>query len=225
MKVCTDACILGAYAAQIAKEDSTIARCLDIGAGTGLLSLMLAQQAPAGIDAIDIDVNAYEEGTSNFSLSPWQERLHYMHGDVRSYNANSPFDLIISNPPFYENELQSPTHTKNIAHHDEGLTLMELAKAVKRNLSTTGKFIVLLPVQRVEAFQDIIMKRQFHLQSKLVIRHSMRHAYTRAILVFANSVTIPSVQELIIKDEFNNYTSNFTDLLQAYYLCFDSAAK
>lgn len=221
MKVCTDACILGAYAAQLAAEDNQISRCLDIGAGTGLLSLMIAQRSAAIIDAIDIDINAFEEGNNNFNSSPWSKRLHYIHSDVISYHPNDTYDLIFTNPPFYEKELQSPHHFKNIARHDDGLTLQELAIAIDRNLSSAGKFILLLPFQRVDEFEEIATRLLFHLHTKISIRHSNHHPYSRVVMIFSRESTSPSIHELIIKDESNNYTPNFNSLLKDYYLLLD----
>src|SRR5258705_6346666 len=129
MKVTTDACLFGAWVAIEAgileSEDGSI---LDIGAGTGLLSLMLAQKTNVSIDSVEIDEAAAKQARENADASPWKERIFVMPGDAKymAYTLCKNFDIIISNPPFYENELASPDHHKNIAHHDGGLLLDEL---------------------------------------------------------------------------------------------------
>src|ERR1700749_3701473 len=113
MKVCTDACIFGAFAANIVRRTSNIIRILDIGTGTGLLSLMLAQQADVIIDAIEIDADAYQQAQDNFTASPWKERLTVINKDILAFTVNKKYDGIISNPPFFENDLLSDNQEKN----------------------------------------------------------------------------------------------------------------
>src|SRR4051794_22993532 len=100
MKVCTDACIFGAFVArQIANRNLAVSNILDIGTGTGLLSLMLAQKMTAAIDAIEIDKAAFEQAKQNFEQSPWKSRLTIINTDARHFNPGNKFDCIISNPP------------------------------------------------------------------------------------------------------------------------------
>ena len=217
MKVCTDACILGAYAASLV-TDLAISRCLDIGTGTGLLSLMLAQESNISIDAIDINENAVKQAKENFASSPWSSRLSAFTGDITTYTFPIKYDFIISNPPFYENDLASPDPSKNSAKHDSSLTLGELLGSIDKNLSATGSFIVLLPSHRVGMFTDIANQMSFHLRKKLMIKHSMGHSYFRGILLFSRDEGILIQQELSIRDEKNNYSSEFVELLKKYYL-------
>src|SRR5688572_17826532 len=122
MKVCTDACIFGAYAANIISNSaSQILKCLDIGTGTGLLSLMIAQKTRAIIDAIEIEEDAFIQAKENFSNSPWRQRLRAVHTDAKHLSTWVKYDFIVSNPPFYQNDLVSPLKTKNVAKHDTSL--------------------------------------------------------------------------------------------------------
>src|SRR6476620_3970566 len=120
MKVCTDACLFGAWvASEIRNED--LERVLDIGAGTGLLSLMIAQNSDAVIDAVEIDDHAYSQVVDNFSSSPWNDRLRVHHCSVQQFEPGCKYDLVISNPPFYEHSLRSPDSKKNMAMHSTHL--------------------------------------------------------------------------------------------------------
>src|ERR1700741_4578062 len=121
MKVTTDGCLFGSLVATLSKKEQPF-NVLDIGTGTGLLSLMFAQQQPhAHIDAIEIDKNAFEQASSNVSASPWHNRIKVLYGDARHFTFTTRYDVIISNPPFYENELKGNDDKKNVAHHGDHL--------------------------------------------------------------------------------------------------------
>ena len=217
MKVCTDACILGSYAAKLAKN-LQISSCLDIGTGTGLLSLMLAQDSAIKIDAIDIDKNAVSQAGENFEGSPWSNRLRAIFGDINVYTSPVKYDLIISNPPFYEDDLLSPHTSKNIAKHHGALRLQQLIDAIDLNLSPSGYFFVLLPFKRVTEFEEMSRQKNFFLHRKLLIRNSPLHPWYRAILFFARLEDKLMVEELVIRDKGNNYSDDFISLLKNYYL-------
>jgi tRNA1Val (adenine37-N6)-methyltransferase len=142
MKVTTDACLFGAWVVnKVKSEKSKIKSVLDIGTGTGLLSIMLAQKNPEiKIDAIEIDKDAAEQAKINAGSSPWKEQINIIQDDVKAFSFEKEFDLIISNPPFYENEIRSATDSKNVAHHSENLTLKELLVIIKENLTKRGSF-------------------------------------------------------------------------------------
>src|SRR5947208_1018891 len=111
MKVCTDACIFGAW---MARKNLSAKNILDIGSGTGLLILMLAQQHNIRIEGIEIDGQCFRQLKQNIEQSKWANRITVHHGDVRNFVANVKFDFIISNPPFHENNLTTPSHTSNL---------------------------------------------------------------------------------------------------------------
>ena len=216
MKVCTDACILGAYASRLVSP-LPLSTCLDIGTGTGLLSLMLAQDSSLIIDAIDIDAVAVEEATENFRSSPWQDRLNIIQCNITSYVSQIKYDLIITNPPFFENDLTSPQQLKNIAKHAGSLTLNNLIEVIDVNLSATGYFIILLPFHRLEEFEQMSKSMNFSLHQKLLVRHSLKHGYFRGILFFGRMWAALIEDELVIRNE-NGYTNEFISLLKNYYL-------
>ena len=219
MKVCTDACIFGAYVAgSIANDNIKTSNCLDVGCGTGLLSLMFAQKnANAMIDAIEIEENAFDQAKENFSISKWNDRLNIFHTDAKDFVSEKKYDLIISNPPFYENELLSNEKNKNIAKHDEGLTLKDLIIIIKKHLSRAGYFAILLPYQRIQYFEDMAEENNLFLQQKLLIRQTPSHNFFRGILFFSDNKYDPKTNELTIKNN-DSYSEDFTILLRDYYL-------
>ena len=222
MKVSTDACIFGAAVAEIfaAKalpdEDKEI-HYLDIGTGTGLLSLMLAQKTTAFIDAVEIDSAAYDEASKNFNLSPFKERLSIYNTDILNYRAAKKYEGIICNPPFFEGDLRSPDKKKNAAKHDTTLTLQQLLKIADSHIKVNGLLAVLLPYHRVDEFIKDAVDMHFGLKEKILLRHTAAHPYFRGILFFSKTKTTSAIKELVIK-EAGNYTDECMCLLKDYYL-------
>jgi tRNA1Val (adenine37-N6)-methyltransferase len=222
MKVCTDACLFGSMLPTFGGKEEKITDVLDIGTGTGLLSLMYAQKnSDAIIDAVEIEEKASEQAKENFESSPWKERLKVFHTDVKALAPTKKYDLIICNPPFYENDLLSNEKNKNIAKHDQGLTLKELINIIPANLADTGTFAVLLPFHRVEYVEHLAEENKIFLKEKILVRQTPAHNFFRGILFFSktqSSSAATKTPELTIKDKEGNYTAAFTDLLKDYYL-------
>ncbi len=219
LKVSTDSCLFGAWiAAEIENEKLKVKSALDIGAGTGLLMLMLAQKCDAIIDGIEIDEPSFEQAKENIEASPWKERLNLLHADVKQFNFTEKYDLIISNPPFYEGDLKAGAANRNVAMHDAGLKLDELIKIVEANLADDGNFAVLLPFARADYMIALAAVANLHLQRHVQVKQSVKHGYFRSLLLFIRVKTDAVVEELAIKDESNNYTAAFVQLLKDYYL-------
>ena len=216
MKVCTDSCILGAWFAEKIPSYSTV---LDIGTGTGLLMLMLAQKNKALISGIEIDLPSYKQLKENIKQSPWKQRIHIYPGDVRQFAFPEKFDFIISNPPFFENDLPSKWETKNIAKHSKELSLNELIEVIDINLDKSGSFGILLPYHRTDYFEELALKRQFYLNEKLSIKQTQKHDFFRSILHFSRNKVQPMEEHrLIIQEADGKYSEEFTELLKDYYL-------
>jgi tRNA1Val (adenine37-N6)-methyltransferase len=216
MKVCTDSCILGAWFAAKIPSYSFV---LDIGSGTGLLMLMLAQKNKAEINGIEIDLAAVKQLRQNISASKWKDRLKIFPGDVRSWSFADKYDFIICNPPFYEGDLPSEHAQKNIAKHSSVLTFEELLFSIDKNLKASGSFGVLLPYHRAEEFERLALQNNFFLMEKLLIKQTPAHDYFRAVLHFSRSnENILSSFELTIQNEKGNYTEEFVELMKDYYL-------
>lgn len=218
MKVTTDACLFGAWAAKDILVHAGGNDILDIGTGTGLLSLMIAQQVNAQIDAIDIDKAAAEQAKENTNNSPWKERIHILQGDVRVFEFDKQYDIIISNPPFYQNELTSANTQKNTAHHDAGLLISELLEIISRQLKENGRFYILLPFKRYEEIKAAIHKHGMKLGLVCLVKQSREHSFFRALIAGGRKEETTVTEELAIKENTGEYTMEFSRLLKEYYL-------
>ena len=219
MKVCTDACILGSYTADfIASLRKEPLNCIDIGTGTGLLSLMLAQKLNISIDAVEIDPDACQQAEQNFALSPFAARLKVVPANIKTLAPASTYDLIICNPPFYENDLLSPLIKNNTAKHAAKLSFSELLSYVEKHLFVNGYFCVLLPYQRMSEFKNMAQGHSLFLVNQLLIKNTENSNYFRAVLIFNKSLGTIIEKELVIRKNDKEYTTEFISLLKDYYL-------
>ena len=217
MKVCTDACILGAW---FANKTPPWSQVLDIGSGTGLLMLMMAQKHKGEIRGIELDLDAYRQLKDNIGQSPWRQMLKVFPGDVRSFSFPGKFDFIITNPPFYEGDLAASSDAANLAKHSKELTLAELLAVIDANLTGEGSFGILLPYHRSAWFEEQAASAYgFSLREKLLVRQTPRHDFFRSVLYFSRRPErfVPT-SELTIQSSEGNYTEDFTDLMRDYYL-------
>ncbi len=218
MKVCTDACLFGAWVAEkVDRREITVDSILDIGCGTGLLSLMLAQRSNAVTDAIEIDEMAAEQAVENIDASPWKNRLQVICGDARTVHLGRKYDLIISNPPFFENGLRSNDAKRNIALHGDALSFEELVAAVTKHISPDGIFAVLLPYHRKDDFIRLALKEKYFLEEEVSVRQTPAHPYFRSMLLFGMKGSTPLQTSLTIREN-DLYTKAFAVLLEDYYL-------
>jgi len=218
MKVCTDACLFGAWIANLIEvENYKIDNVLDIGTGTGLLALMLAQKLDAHIDAVEIDEEAASQAKENFEGSKYKERLQLIEGDIKDFQMKLPYNLIISNPPFFENDLKSQKQNRNVALHSKALSFDELILSTKKAINSDGLFAVLLPYPRAEEFIRLAEKQQFFLQTETHVKQTEKHGYFRSMLLFSSTRTTEKRSEIVIKIE-NEYSEDFKMLLSDYYL-------
>lgn len=219
LKVSTDSCLFGAWvASEIESGKLKVENVLDIGIGTGLMMLMLAQKCNATIDGIEIDTASYLQAKENVEASKWNDRLHLLHADVKQFPFQKKYDFIITNPPFYESDLKSDSTNRNVAMHDDGLKLIELLHIVDENLGAVGSFAVLLPFHRTDDFISNAMSLNFFLNKRLNVKQTMNHSYFRSLLLFGRKKTALNINELSIKNELNQYTNSFENLLKDYYL-------
>jgi len=219
MKVCTDSCLFGAWvAAELEQKKIGAESILDIGAGTGLLSMMLAQKSQARIDAVEIDKHAFEQAKENVGASPWRERIKLFHSNIKNFNPGFKYDLVISNPPFYENELTAKDEGRNISKHSIALSLEELIIISKNLLSEDGTLAVLLPWHRTKSFEDLASKYSFFIKEKMKVKQTTSHNYFRSMLVLTETKSETIETEIMIKNKENDYFDEFKALLKDYYL-------
>jgi len=219
MKVCTDACLLGAWvAAKLETKEITAENILDIGCGTGLLSLMLAQKTEANIDAVELNENAFLQAKENIALSLWEKRIKIFNENIIDYNAKKKYDLIICNPPFFQNQLKSIDVNRNAAMHGTQLSFTVLATTVKNNLKNDGIAAILLPHNIVNEFSAIFKKEGFFVNEQLNVSHSSSHPFFRAVLLFSFIQTDKIENSMAIKNLNNEYSTYFKKLLEDYYL-------
>jgi tRNA1Val (adenine37-N6)-methyltransferase len=182
---------------------------------------MLAQNNPeTKILAIEIDKDAAAQAANNINASLWKNRIEILEADVKAFSSLEKFDLIISNPPFYEKELRSETDRKNIAYHSDNLTLKELLYTIKTNLSTGGNFFLLLPYKRNDEIKKLFKDHQLHISKLLLVRQSVKHDYFRIFVKGNLNVDEKETEfnEMSIWDEQQQYTNEFVNLLKDYYL-------
>jgi tRNA1Val (adenine37-N6)-methyltransferase len=215
MKVCTDACVLGAYA-----EVDGAARILDVGTGTGLLALMVAQRnGEARIDAVEVDEGAYGQAVDNVLASPWADRIRVVRSRIQDHAPGCRYDLVVSNPPFYENYPKRPRAAQNVALHGEDLSLPELAVAVHRLLGPAGRFVVLLPPYQAGRLQELLTPLGLFPLDTLHLHDRPGVPPIRRITTytFGTPGTCPETN-LCIRDATGTYTADFVQLLKPYYL-------
>ena len=214
-RVSTDACIFGAW---VTERMDTPLTCLDIGAGTGVLMLMIAQRYSGKVHGIEVDRDCFQQLRENVSASPFAERLTVFEGDVRSYVFPHRYELIVSNPPYYESQLVSPDAKRNKAWHSSMLSLQELFACVDRWLAPGGRFALILPFSRKEEAVSYAAAVGLHLMAVAEVRHSAAHPVTRVLMMFSREQVEMLQEEIAIRSADGSYSERMIYLLDDYYL-------
>ncbi len=228
MKVCTDACVLGAYthpATTQLRENPTL---LDIGTGTGLLALMAAQNYPKAprIDAVELDPDAFAQATDNVAASPFANRIRVHQTAIQHFRPDAPYDLILTNPPFFTNHLRSPNAATNRALHTDTLPFPDLVAAADRLLHPDGEWWVLLPPYEAGQLETLAQQANLWPFSRLSLRHNARKAPFRHITGYRRNPSAVQADTLTVyePDPANpgreTYTLPFRQLLSPFYLIF-----
>jgi tRNA1Val (adenine37-N6)-methyltransferase len=219
MKVCTDAVLFGAMA-PVNKGD----RVLDIGAGTGVLSLMATQLGAKHVTAVELMQASYEEAQLNFGNSPWTDRLEAVHQDIQGFaiSIGHQYDLVICNPPFFENHSKTTDTLRKVARHNDELPFADLIKSADQLLSSQGMFYLLLPVPAVEKFVEAALGAGFYLSKQTDFRGYSHNNAKVSALTFSRTELIFSRALMTIYQSHRVYSQGSEHYLSPFLLRFSS---
>lgn len=220
MKVGTDGVLLGAWCSIKNDVDSI----LDIGSGTGILGLMMAQRSEAfTIDAVEIDEAAYEQTVENFEGSDWADRLFCYHSNFIDFadeiaEEEESYNVVISNPPFYSDEFETEDDSRNKARFTSSLSFNDLLKNVAKILSDYGQFSTIIPRKEEAMFIDLAKSYDLHVNRICHVRGNETSEVKRSLLEFSFQEKGVDYQELTIETERHKYTEPYIGLTKAFYL-------
>jgi len=218
MKIGTDSVLLGAWT-PIENKPFSI---LDIGAGTGILSLMLAQRSAAEqIDSLEIDEDGYEQCVENFENSPWSDRLFCFHAGLDEFieEAEDEYDIIISNPPFYSEDYKSDNSQRDLARFQDALPFEDLIEAADLLLSENGIFAVIIPFKEEERFIDLCAKMELFPVKVTRVKGSHTTPIVRSLLAFKRyELSVLEADELVIEINRHEYTDDYINLTKDFYI-------
>lgn len=227
MKIGTDSILLGAWAdpgdgfgkgpPSLHGAPHTV---LDIGTGTGVLAVMMAQRFPAvRVTGLEIDQAAADQANENFARSPWPDRLSCVHADARTWSTCDRFDLIISNPPFFDHGLRSPNPRRRTARHTDQLATAELLSAARRVLTPTGRLCLIYPFRQRDELVEAAANHGLYPEVECRVRPSPRHDPHRVLLRFsAEEADEPECSELPIETARHHYTPQYAALARPFLL-------
>jgi tRNA1Val (adenine37-N6)-methyltransferase len=215
MKVGTDSVLLGSWV-----NPSQATDILDIGTGSGIIALMLAQKSFAQIDAIDVDSNACKQAKENFLISPWFDRLQIIHQSFQEFSKSTSkkYDLIVSNPPYFHHASKPSEASRLHARHNELICFEELTEGVKKILSDDGRFCLILPYKEGHEFIGIAMRKGLFCNELVRIKTKADKQEKRLIMEFKFKFTAIKESELIIQDNETTFSKEYIELTKDYYL-------
>lgn len=222
MKVGTDAVLLGAWCEVEGKQTA-----LDIGTGTGILSLMIAQRNPMlQVDAIDIDEPSILQAKANIQNSPFFDRISATLADFAAdcnpeYEPtyiNEKYDLVITNPPFYEEDTECPSSNRQAARHTSSLPFPILINKVSTILNPRGTFAVIIPTNAAQNFISLCAINKLYLKRRTDIYTTPRKQPKRTLMEFTDGITESSFSKLFMRDEANAFSEEYLSLTKDFYL-------
>jgi len=223
MKVGTDGVLLGAWLDIVDEKDNT-PRVLDVGTGTGLIALMVAQRSCAEVFAIEIDKAAASQASDNFTHSPWVDRLNLIQADFKNIELLNleKFDHIVCNPPFFSSSLNSPDDKRSIARHDDALPLSIFVRNCRDLITDEGKISLIFPIDRFEEAQVLLEMYGFFMVRKDSVRSRVNGKYIRVLSEWSLQKQNQTIGEIsVYADRENVYTDQFRDLTKEFYLGYE----
>lgn len=218
LKVGTDAVLLGSWA-----DVSGASKIFDIGTGSGVIALMLAQRSNAMINAIDIDIQSCEQANENFKSSPWSDRLSIYNISLSEYaeKTATKYDLVVSNPPYFTDSFKPANEQRFSAKHNDKLPIAELSENVAKLLSHTGKFCVILPLKEAAILTSEMNKYGLFPHEELSVLPLKDKDAIRKLILFGRENTVCKTSQLVIEtDERHAYSKEYIELTKDYYMNF-----
>jgi tRNA1Val (adenine37-N6)-methyltransferase len=219
MKVGTDAVLLGAWAN--CTDNPT--KILDIGTGTGVIALMMAQKYPeASVDAIDIDNNAFIQACENVNCSPWKDNITIFESSLQEFNDQKKYNIIVSNPPYFINSSKTPHESRTTARHNDLLPYEELINGVIKRLDEKGSFFLILPQKEGEFFISIAESQQLFLNKLTRVKTKLNMPNSKRLLMQFGFDRANFIEdELVIESEDRHqYSAEYKNLTKDFYLNF-----
>lgn len=213
MKVGTDGILLGAWADGVRAQ-----RILDIGTGTGLIALMLAQRSQAEIDAIEIDGEACQQALDNIGRSSWSDRITVHHSALQNYAAARVYDLIVSNPPFFVKSSPSLDLARNRARQSDQLTIQDFLQAAERFLSDSGKLAIIYPISQAQHLSEEAEARGFSCHRRLWVCPTPNHSPKRVLMEWGRKEVQTEETTIAIETHRHHYTQDYLKLTQDFLL-------
>jgi tRNA1Val (adenine37-N6)-methyltransferase len=216
MKVGTDGVLLGAWS-----NTENVHSVLDIGTGTGLIALMLAQRSEATITAIEIEENAFKDASLNIQNSPWSERMKVVHSSFQEYLKNNSqiFDCVVCNPPYFTNSIKSKTESRTIARHNDELPFEALVEGVSRIINKDGHFSVVLPASVESDFRFLAANVRLFPSRITRVKPKPSKPASRVLMEFRFEAILKVEEELTIESEIHHeYLPGFIELVKDFYL-------
>lgn len=227
MKIGTDGVLLGAWA-PLSHQPFSI---LDIGTGTGIIALMLAQRSNAEqIDALEIEENAYEQATDNFEASPWNERLFCFHAGLDEFMEEpeddpsdnelaQQYDLIVSNPPFYAEDYKTNDNQRDLARFQDALPFEDLIEAADLLLSENGILAVIIPFKEEARFLALAHEFELYPTHITRVKGTPTTETKRSLLALSrNKIDNSTIDELVIEIDRHEYTPEYIALTKDFYI-------
>lgn len=210
MKVGTDAILIGAWAG---KEMHSVNSILDVGTGTGIIAIMLAQRfASADVTAIDVDSNSAHEANENFRSSPWNNRCRAINAAAQNINPPPKYSLIVSNPPWFHDSLKPPDSHRRIARHTDELSFIDLTNAAARLLHPDGRFCVIIPFEAEGEFLNAAATAQMYCHRRCRVRPTPESKPKRLLLEFGLEVGDCVEESLAVEESRHQFTPEYATL-------------